>query len=72
MSDAEPTTAELLVLVNVAIRKLLCRTVTTYTVQGVTYTLADIAKLQAFRTELMREGNQAAGGGGVRLVSIGE
>ena len=72
MSLTEPTAAELLVIVNLAISKLAAKTVASYSVGGTSYTLADLGRLRELRADLSREVNAASTGGGVRLVSIGE
>ena len=62
MSEADPTAAELLTAVNVAISTLLTRRVKSYRVAGVEYTYSDLSELRAMRRDLQQEcrttGNQ--------------
>ena len=55
MSASEPTSAELLVLVNAALYQLLSKTVKSYTIGDRSYTYRDIRELQDLRQNLQQE-----------------
>lgn len=61
MSVEDPTAAELLTEVNKAIRALLMRRVSSYTVGGVSYRYEDLNNLRLLRRELAGEAEIAAG-----------
>ena len=55
MSTADPTAAEILTALNVAILALVTKKYSSMTIDGRTYTYIDIDKLRAWRKELRAE-----------------